>query len=92
MSSRSKRKSGANQYETGSETKRGSIQDNTTIYSIPLPAGGGTTPSNVIQPIAQEANAYRSISVKNLSLPPNDQKNEVEDFLKSPYSFTPMNI
>ena len=87
MSSRSKRKSDANQYETGLESKRGSIQDNTTIYSIPLPAGGGTTPSNVIQPIAQEANAYRSISVKNLSLPPNDQKNEVEDFLKSPYSF-----
>ena len=90
MSSRSKRKSVADQYEmgeTGSESKRGSIQDNTTIYSIPLPAGGGTTPSNVIQPIAQEANAYRSISVKNLSLPPNDQKNEVEDFLKSPYSF-----
>jgi len=88
MSSKTKRKSVANQYETGSATKRSTtpenILENPTIYSIPLPAGGGTTGSNII---GQEAPAYRSISVKNLSLPPDDQINEVENYLKNPYSF-----
>uniref|UniRef100_A0A6C0DL97 Uncharacterized protein n=1 Tax=viral metagenome TaxID=1070528 RepID=A0A6C0DL97_9ZZZZ len=90
MSSRksTKKKNVDDQYKTGATTKRSktpeNILENPTIYSIPLPAGGGTTGSNIM---GQEAPAYRSISVKNLDLYPNAQINEVENYLKNPYSF-----
>jgi hypothetical protein len=54
MSSRksTKKKNVDDQYETGATTKRSKTpvnsSENTTIYSIPLPAGGGTTATNII--------------------------------------------